>query len=214
MEKTTKVSSSVKDKVYNELKQRIITLQLAPGEPIKEQELATRFEVSRTPIREALTILNHEGLVEIIPQKGAFVARLDFMMIREIYQLREVLEGLAARIAAPRIDIRKLNKIGKMLNGSEGVDQIEKAGRGLHEFIIEVAGNRRLAEIVRILQNQIMRVHYLTARIPGRTGKSLQEHRKIIAALRKRKSDLAEIAVKKHIISSMESTLREIARGS
>lgn len=214
LEKTTDASFSVKDRVYDELKQRIITLELSPGEPLKEQELATHFEVSRTPVREALGILDHEGLVEIIPQKGAFVAKLDFMIIREIYQLREVLEGLAARIAAPRIDIRKLDKIEKILDSSEDAAQIERKGRELHEFIIKAAGNRRLAEILRILQSQVMRIHYLTVRIPGRTEKSLQEHREIIAALRKRKGNLAERTVKRHIMSSMESTLRAIARSS
>jgi len=213
MEKRPRKSVSAKEKVYDELKEDILTLKLSPGEPLREQELATRFGVSRTPVREALTKLNHEGLVEIIHQKGAFVARLDFTVIREIYQLREVLEGLAARLAASRIDFHKLEGIEKRLNNSEDAGEIEETGWRLHEYIIEAAGNKRLAEIVRVLGSQITRVHHFAARIPGRTKKSLEEHKQIIGALKKRDAKLAEMTVKKHIVSAMESTFRAVIKG-
>jgi len=207
---TIEKTRSIKDRVYNDLKQEIITLRLAPGHPLKEQDLAARFKVSRTPVREALKTLSHEGLVEIIPQKGAFVAQLDFIVIREIYQLREALEGLAARLAAPRIDMQELDRIEALLKSSKDVDEVEKAGRELHELIIQTAGNKRLSEMVKILRSQMIRIHYFTMRIPRRTQKSLQEHKEIISALRKKEKNLAEKVIKKHLRSSMESTLRAI----
>ena len=83
-------------KVYNEIKQDIVSARLHPGEPLLEEDLAKRLRVSRTPIRDALRKLDHEGLVRIVPNKGAFVRVLTPRDIREIYEVREALESFAA----------------------------------------------------------------------------------------------------------------------
>jgi len=211
---STKVDLSVKERVYRELRDQIVKLKLAPGTPLTEQQVASWFRVSRSSVREALSLLNHEGLVEIIPKKGAFVANLDIAIIREIYQLREVLEGLAARLAAPRIDTEELSRIERTLDTSEDASEIERAGRRLHELIIETAGNARLAGILRVLGSQILRIGLLVTKVSGRTEKSLQEHKRIIQALKKRDSGLAERAMKRHLLSTMHSTYRVVIKGS
>src|SRR5919204_1525079 len=91
------------DTVYTDLRRAILDRELDPGEPLTEHELCRRFRVSRTPIREALAKLERDHLVRVVPKKGAFVRALSHDEIRELYEIREALEALAVRLAAPRL---------------------------------------------------------------------------------------------------------------
>lgn len=196
--------------VYHALKKDIITLRLPGGEFLSEVRLAQRFKVSRTPVREALRRLNHEGLVEVIPNKGTFVSRVDIATIREIFQIREGLEGIAARIATSHLDQKKLEGIWQALDSPDR-EKGARAGQKLHKVIFEATENKRLLEIIRILEDQMTRIHFLAKRIPGRDDKSIQEHKEIVRALKAGKGDLAEKAMRRHIRSTMRSVFESLA---
>ena len=199
----------MKKKIYNILKEEIITLRLPPGEPLTEEKLAKRFKVSRTPIREVLNKLNHEGLVEIIPQKGAFVAKIGFSDVREIFQIREALEGIAAKISVFRFTKEELDEFESALN-TEDLAKAEEVGRKLHQSILEKAGNKRISDLISILRGQIERMYFFARNLPGREKKSLEEHKEILRALRMRNGELAEKAMRKHIISTMRTVIRSL----
>ncbi len=112
-------SGSLFHRVYDKIKQDIVLARLQPGEPLLEEDLAKRLQVSRTPIREALRKLNHDGMVRIVPNKGAFVRVLTPRDIREIYEVREALESFAAAQAATSLSdeqLRSLSRLAENLN--------------------------------------------------------------------------------------------------
>jgi len=199
----------LKKKIYDILKEEIVTLRLPPGEPLIEEKLAKRFKVSRTPIREVLNKLNHEGLVEIIPQKGAFVAKIGFSDVRELFQIREALEGLAAKISASRFTQEELDEFESALN-TEDLAKAEEVGRKLHQAILEKAANRRILNLMGILRSQIERMYFFARNLPGREKRSLDEHKEILRALQMRDGELAEKAMREHIISTMRTVIKSL----
>ena len=202
----------MKNKIYKILKEEIVTLRLAPGEPLLEEKLAKRFKVSRTPIREVLNKLNPEGLVELIPQKGAFVARIGFTDVRELFQIREALEGLAAKISASRFTKEELDEFESALD-TENLDKAEEVGRKLHQTILEKAGNKRISSLIDVLRSQIERMYFLAKNLPGREKRSLEEHREILKALQMKNGELAEKAMRKHMASTLRTVIESLGEG-
>jgi len=202
----------LKKKIYNILKKEIVTLRLPQGEPLPEQNLAQRFKVSRTPIREVLNKLNHEGLVELVPQKGAFVARIGLSDVREIFQIREALEGIAAKISASRFTKDELDEFETALD-IDDLDKTEKIGRKLHHTILEKAGNKRISNLIDMLRGQIERMYFFARNLPGREKRSLQEHKEILRALQMKNGELAEKAMRKHIVSTMRTVIESLGEG-
>ena len=202
----------MKNKIYKILKEEIVTLRLAPGEPLLEEKLAKRFKVSRTPIREVLNKLNHEGLIELIPQKGAFVARIGFTDVRELFQIREALEGLAAKISASRFTKEELDEFESALD-TENLDKAEEVGRKLHQTILEKAGNKRISSLIDVLRSQIERMYFLAKNLPGREKRSLEEHREILKALQMKNGELAGKAMRKHMASTLRTVIESLGEG-
>jgi len=199
----------LKEKIYDTLRKEIITLRLSPGEPLLEKNLAKRFKVSRTPIREVLRRLNHQGLVEMIPNKGAFVARIGLSDVREIFQIREALEGIAAKISASRFRKEELDELESALN-TDDIEKAEEVGRKLHQIILEKAENKRITNLIDMLRGQIERMYFFAKNLPGREKRSLEEHREIIKALRTGDGELAEKAMRGHIISTLRTVIRSL----
>lgn len=202
----------MKKKIYDILREKIVTLRLPPGEPLIEEKLAKRFKVSRTPIREVLNRLNHEGLVELIPQKGAFVARIGFTDAREIFQIREALEGIAAKISASRFTKEELDEFESALD-TEDLEEAEKVGRKLHQSIVQKAGNKRISGLIDMLRGQIERMYFFARNLPGREKRSLQEHREILQTLKMKNGELAEKVMRKHMVSTLRTVIESLGEG-
>ena len=202
----------MKKKIYEILKEEIVTLHLPPGEPLVEEKLAKRFKVSRTPIRELLNNLNHEGLVELVPQKGAFVARIGFTDAREIFQIREALEGIAAKISASRFTKEELDEFESALD-TEDLEEAEKVGRKLHQSIVQKAENKRISGLIDLLRGQIERMYFFAKNLPGREKRSLEEHREILQTLKMKNGELAEKAMRKHMVSTLRTVIESLAEG-
>lgn len=210
-------SKSKKIIVYENLKKRIITHFLKPGDPLNESILSKELKTSKTPIREALQQLEKEGLVDNIPGKGAFVSRISIQDIRELFEIREILESEVIRRAATRVEPEKVEAIKKKFVSSESANMIIspghfKSGNEVHTFIFEAFGNNRLMEIYKRLQDHIVRtrIHFFNQSNLGRSEESFNEHLEILDALKAQDPVRAEEAVRNHLRNSLEYLKRII----
>lgn len=201
------------DKVYEEI-QRHIVESARGGESVSEQALADRFGVSRTPVREALYRLAKEGLVDVIPNVGYLVHKTTYEDVRQVFEAREALEGMAARLAAGRVTDADVHAIQAALDaarphlGSErAVPYMREANAVLHGTILRVARNLRIAESVRLFSAQLEHI-ILTLTGRERYEQSYREHIEIIDALSRRDPDLAERAMRGHVSSVKHDVLK------
>lgn len=178
------------DTVYEALRRAIVEHEFDAGEPLTEHELCRRFGTSRTPVREALAKLERDRLVQVVPKKGAFVRTISTDEIRELYQLREALEGLAVRLAAPRVDredlagfearLRAIKVQGKRASYAE----VRALGEEFHTFVIKQAGNAKLQEALAQIREQVRSVWNMSIMAPRRAQGLVREHLALLAALR------------------------------
>jgi len=200
-------------KVYRILKSRIIEGSFKPGEKLLESRIAKQLGVSRTPVREALRQLVAEGFVKMSPNQAIMVNDISIKDLREVLQIRGVLEGLAAHLAAVLITEEKINeleacnkKMEKFLD-QNNVLAFSKESDKFHELILEVCGNDRLVQIRKNLAEQIYRFRNISLHIPGRLESALKEHREITEALKHGDADKADTLSKKHIASVLKNIL-------
>lgn len=197
--------------VYEEIKKRIIHNLLKPGEALNEGVLSEEFKISKTPVREALQQLEKEGFIENIPVKGAFVSQISIQDLREIFDLREILECEVIKRAALKVDPDKVEALREKFISSENnsiktTSSSFKSGDEIHSFIFETYGNYRLIEIYRRLQDHIVRsrIYFFHQSHPDRSEESFKEHLAILDALKAKDPLEAENAVRIHLRNSME----------
>jgi DNA-binding GntR family transcriptional regulator len=191
------------DFVYDSLRDAIWDGRFAYGERVREEEVAHDLGVSRTPVREALQRLQQRGLLVVGPGRGLVVAELSPAQIHELYAMREILEGSAARFAAQHatpIEIELLHQLQQALV-SAGDDVLTLVGlnRRLHQAICEAAHNRYLVHTLDSLHDSFALLHSATFRAPNRRRESDEEHRRIVDAIERRDADSAEAAAREHI---------------
>lgn len=207
---------SLHDDVTQMLREMITDGELHPGEKIIEQSLCERFGVSRTPLREALKVLAAEGLVNLLPRRGAIVAQITAAEIEELFPVMGALEAFAGRLAVGRAtnrDIEKLSKLhAKMMACFERRDQKNyiKVNREIHEAIFEIAGNSTLISLYNQLLGKIHLVRFVARKTPLQWERAIQDHEKIMVAIERRDADaLADI-----LFVHMVETAAGIARTS
>ncbi len=192
---------NLKSEVYRIVRLGITSRSLPPGAYLHESELAAELGVSRTPVREALHRLAQEGMVDLQPRRGAFVKKWTPQEIYEILVMREVLEGLAARLAARHLSDAEIDALEDChADYRRGLIDYSQADERFHQAIIDASRNARLTKVVLNLADTLQMID-LRARIfatPGRIEASLKEHREVIAALRARDERLAEGAARAH----------------
>lgn len=199
------------DYVYQDLRHRIITKQLQPGQRLPEVNIAVQMGVSRTPVREALRRLASEGLVTIIPNSGARLACPSQKEMENAYVLREHLECLAIRLAAERISERQLRRLEDSVIEEErafherDLKLYLEVNENFHRTIAESSGNRILAEYVEnILARTNVYIVFYDPFYDIDTNPSIPQHRAIIAALAERSPEKAEALMREHLRFSME----------
>ncbi len=190
--------------IYKNLKNLIVSSQLLAGTPLLEQELAQKLNVSRTPIREALRILESEGLVEIEARHSARVARISIEDVRAAYEVREWLETRVAAKAASQIDNatqEKLKAAAKRMpsepNTHEEAVEAESADIEFHDLIIEAASNPIAKRVINECRSVTNRAAYFVP--PGRYSQSKKEHLAILQALADHDPDEADRLMREHI---------------
>jgi len=199
--------------VYENLKRRIITNVLKPGDPLNEVILSKELKISKTPVREALQQLEKKGLVENIPGKGAFVSRFTFQDIRELFEIREILECEVIRRVASKGDLNLVEAqairdkfVASDVNSSRTGKSYFNAGDQIHSFIFAAWGNRKLIREYQGLQEQIVRItlYFFNQNRQERAAQSFKEHLEIIDAMIARDPVRAERAIRTHLQNSLE----------
>jgi GntR family transcriptional regulator, rspAB operon transcriptional repressor len=207
----------VTDWVYEELKGAIVHLRLAPGEPLREATLAEQLGVSKTPIRQALTMLEQEGLVETTSFKGAVVGGYSRQDLLEIYELRELFENLAARAAAQsmseedRARLDRISRESRKLKRGNDPARLAALVSDFDDVLFDQIHNSRIRALIENLRAHLTRIGHLTEGIPGRIEASVDEHEKIVQAISARDPDLAEQHMREHIRSVRDDQLRALA---
>ena len=175
-------------------------------------EVAAWLQVSRTPVREALRRLETEGLLTFEAWRGVVVADLDRQQVGELYAMREVLEGAAARLAARHIDDCEIDCLEILLERAEAASADPEAlaaiNRQLHEAIHGAAHNRYLTQTLEQLRNALALLRGTTFALPGRAEAAAVEHRAIVTAIRERDPEAAEAAARAHIAAAQRARLR------
>lgn len=203
----------IKASILNSIKVDIISQVLKPGQLVHEDELASRYGISRTPIREILRTLEHEDLVKIVPKVGIFVSELTAKDIEEVLEIRTSLEPAAARAAASRATEKQLDTFRQIDNqltiAVENQDSIIsfEADRQLHDLILVAAGNERSRRIINGLMGQIFRIRFISRHKPGRIETTVAEHKRIVAAILNRLPEEAENAMRSHLANTRKLLL-------
>lgn len=205
------ISLALFEEVAERLRNRIFSQELKPGERIDEQLLTREFGISRTPLREALKVLQAEGLVTLVPRRGCFVAQLSEHDLDDIYAIVALLESrCAAEVASTRTeaDLKRLHLLHKKLEqiaASGALQRYADANTEVHEAMQDIAGNRWQKDILKDLRRILKLSRGLTIGLPGRLEDSLREHAELLDAIERRDSARAEALMHAHVLRQREA---------
>lgn len=200
-------------RVYGAIREKILSGYYKENEELKETAVAAELGVSRTPVREALRQLELEGLVSIIPNKGAYVTGITKKDIHDIYMIRSYLEGLCARWACENITDAEIEALDEILYLTEfhakkgHSDQMVELDNKFHDLIYKASGSKILNHVLSDLHQYVERVRKITLSMPYRAEKSSKEHAAIVEAIKKRDGDLAEALAHEHIENTIKNLL-------
>jgi DNA-binding GntR family transcriptional regulator len=197
--------ATLTERVYQTLRDDILSNRLPPDTPLQEAAIASALEVSRGPVREALRRLEAEGLVSLTPRRAAVVSSLSQEEFLDAYRVREALEVLAIRLATPRLggdDLDRLEQLHQEMlqHAARGdVDAFFNANAGFHAVFVNQSGNQKLQEVYHPLVNQMRRYRMRSLSLRGGMQRSCQEHRAILDAVRERNGEEAARLLSDHI---------------
>lgn len=211
-------SGSLGQRVYQTLREAILSLAYRPGEILRKPEICEALGVSRSPVADAVARLATEGLVDVVPQAGTFVARFSMEEIREGAFLREAIEMAAIERVAETITEDQLTQLRRNLTvqaaliADGDVPGFYQMDAAMHELILSFSGFRRLAQVSETAWLHVNRARQLILPVPGRIAATLDEHRAILAALEARDPAAARLATRHHLrqlITYLEPLERE-----
>ncbi len=209
---------NLEELVYKAFKQSILSGKLAPGTRLIEEEIAKAMRVSKTPVRHALARLQSEGLVVAIPWQGKRVVSLTLEEVSQLYDVREALEGMAARLAAGQLGEEVLAQMTAHVADSErhlaqgDMEAFLVADRSWHDLLIRGSGNDLLAQMMEGVRNKIL-IMQVASIYYGRRGQdSVAEHRSVLEALYAHDSDAAEQRMRAHICNVRAIVLKTLAK--
>jgi DNA-binding GntR family transcriptional regulator len=203
------------DRAYEELRDRLVTLQIKPGEPIDEDRLGSELEMGRTPIREAIKRLALENLVTVFPRRGTFAAEINIKDLAQITEVRAVLEARAAALAAERLTEagrEELSVLIEELRASRGGDDMTalmQLDTRIHRFIYRACDNPFLEETLQRYFNLSLRIWYLVIDRLPHLFQRVHEHEAMLQAIADRKPELAHEIAAGHV-GTFESEIRSV----
>jgi len=205
------------ESAYEKLRGQILSGELVHGERLAEEEIAENLGISRTPVREALRRLASEGLVDVTPNRGASVARWESADLREIFDLRAILESYAAQRAASRagpavIEIlsdvcQEMEDIYAHIDGPRSLRSLAERNRRFHRTIIEAAESPRLNSMIDSLTHVPVVMQTFTQYSTHALARSLQHHREIVDAMRAKDADWASSVMRAHILAARDEVV-------
>lgn len=202
---------SLRGKVYDRIRENILNGVYKEHEELKEATLGEQMGVSRTPVREALRQLELEGLVEIIPNKGARVTGITKKDVEDIYQIRYLLEGLSARWATEHVTEEQLEKMEEILYLTEfhaqkgHYAQVYELDSQFHELMYEASGSKLLNNILSDFHMYVTRIRKISLSNSSRSKNSTEEHRAILDAIKEHDADRAEKCAHDHVTSTIRN---------
>ncbi|HVA21328.1 MAG TPA: GntR family transcriptional regulator [Candidatus Micrarchaeia archaeon] len=203
--------------IYRLLRDAVIQRRLAPSTRLLEPELAVSLSVSRTPVREALRVLEAEGFVERLPSGGLVVAGIDPQDVRELYDVRLALETMAARQAAQRATVHDVHALIDLLDRLSRLslepDEALRHGDVFHDHLAQLAGNRRCQEVIHHMRNHIDRYRAAgTLAAPERVARAWAEHRRVADAIAQGNPLRAARAMHAHIRAEAQACIAAVDR--
>ena len=206
MEIQLKVQKPLKDLVYLELKHKILTGEIVSQSRLMEIDLSEKMNVSRTPIREAIKKLADDGLVKIVPRRGAYVANISIKDMLDVFEVREDMEGFVAKLAAQRINDEEKEELKKIaseykaaLAAQTDKDAIIELDEKFHNFIVGCCGNDTLSELVKYVQELSLRFRYLYYNDYSLYETTAEQHDKIMDAINNGRADEARKEADAHV---------------
>lgn len=191
------------EEAYQKLIDAIQSGQLKPGMRLREVELSEWLGISRTPVREALNRLQSEGLAVLEPRRGMIIAELDHAMVEELYQMREVLEGAAASLAARNATEAEISMLRGIFEKDKTIAddpaKLAHNNRVFHECLYRAAHNRYLSKTLNALRESMALLGQTTLGLAGRSEHALEEHDALVTAIERRDPVAAELASREHI---------------
>ena len=208
--------SSLAEEAYREIRDALLSGALEPARKLSEPELALRFNTSRSPVREALVRLEHEGFVERLPSGRVRVATLDIAYLEQLYVVRADLEGLAARLATPLLRTVDLDAMTKSVEAMDRAVKNDDAGGAIatgqqfHDVIMRECGNAPLVSLLAGLNARISRFRAVVAALGDYDPERVLEHRRILQALYDRDADVARTQMMQHVQRSADVLVRRL----
>ena len=210
----------LRDIVFESLREAIIDGSLKPGERVMEVQLAEKLGVSRTPVREAIRKLELEGLLIMVPRKGAYVADVSFKDVLDVLEIRASLEGLAASLAAEKMTEEEIlhlqmksREFSKCVESDDVQGMIQKDSE-FHDIILKSARNTKLINIIEGLRDQVQRFRVVYFTEFNKSSYLTQEHQRVLEAISNRDSEVAQkyaqqhiVNIKNYIVSSMKDKM-------
>lgn len=206
-------AAGLRRRVFAILEEAVLNGKYKPGESLTESRLAAELGVSRTPIREALTQLENEGLVQLVPNKGAVVTGISAKDIQDIYTIRIMIEGLAARWAAENIDEAELVELREAIDLEEfytsrgDVPRLIGLDTSFHQIIYRAAKSAPLQHMLRTFHHYVQHARTQSIAAPGRAQHALAEHKAILQAIAERDGGRAERLTAEHIQNASRNLL-------
>jgi len=199
------IQKPLRELVYLELKQKILTGEIASQTRLMEIDLAEKMNVSRTPIREAIRELANDGLVTIEPRRGAYVSRISIKDMVDVFEVREDLEGLAAYLAAERISAEQKKELSELVDryeaavGKSAKEEIVELDEKFHNYVVQCSGNATLIHMVNQIQELSLRFRYIYYDDFSVYEKMPVRHKKIAKAIIKGNSEVARNEADSHV---------------
>ena len=215
-------NGSMQARVIADMRRRIIKGDIEPGAPLSELALAEEFGVSRTPVREALKQLQTEGLVEIRPRVGTFVSTPSRREITELFEMKELIEGAAARLLARRGRVAEIDLLERNLREADEAvarddrERYAELVQEFHDLLIAGADNSKLEAHYRMLMNQLAyysRLVHTSLSRPGRALQSDREHHVVLELILEKDGDSAEQVMREHVRASRRALLAGLPIG-
>lgn len=203
--------SSLRNKVFQTLRENILSGEYNENEELKEVTLGQELGVSRTPVREALRQLELEGLVHIVPNKGAYVTGITPKDVKDIYMVRSLLEGLCARWATEYITEEQLSELEGIILLTDfyaqkgNFEQVYELDGRFHEMLYEASNSKMLDHILTDFHRYVQRIRKITMSRRTRASESTAEHHQILDAIREKDADKAEHLANQHILNAMQN---------
>jgi len=208
--------SSLRDQVYDALRETILDGSLSPGQRLKERDVAMQMHISTTPVKEALRRLEQDGLVISQPHKGAIVSNSALTSVEEILEIRAYLEGLAAQFAATKISASEMIILGDQVRQMAELTEVMDADRlfvantEFHRIIRRASGNHFIMQFIKLLGPFDRSVRKRALSYPDEAQRGLEEHAQIYNALKKREGNAAELIMRNHVLRTVKFVIEQV----